>query len=127
VAAMFNCLHTNNSCLLVQSVSVPTTENSPASSALLECCPWWSSHDPECWQCVKMCGSSKGSSVLGTTKSCTGPYLACLMVQFHEFFGHRSTNQEAHHKCEGTAMMQDLSIRPKFMFLHQTLYYPADI
>lgn len=88
VAVMFNCLHPNNSCLLVQWVSVLTIQNSPASP-LLEGSPRLSSHDPECqhlkicdsskpecWQCVKICGPSKGSSVFGTTKSHTGPYLA---------------------------------------------------
>ena len=78
---MFNCLHTNSSCLLVQWVSVLMIQNSPASP-LLEGSPQLSSHDPEChhlkicdsskpecWQCVKICGPSKGSSVFGTTKS----------------------------------------------------------
>jgi hypothetical protein len=31
---MFDCLHTNNSRLVVQLVSVPTTQNSPASLLL---------------------------------------------------------------------------------------------
>jgi hypothetical protein len=33
----------------------------------------WSSHIPECRQCLKICGPSKQSSFLGISKSCTGP------------------------------------------------------
>jgi hypothetical protein len=50
-----------------------------SETPLLECSAGWSSHVPECWQWLKICGPSKQSSVLGMAKSCTRPNLANMV------------------------------------------------
>jgi hypothetical protein len=72
-------------------------------------------HVPECWQCLKICGPSKRSSVLGIAKSRTGPYLANMEDgPFHyRFFGPIFPDIQRV-MSKGIVMMQDPSIRPKF-------------
>jgi hypothetical protein len=64
VAATFKVifLHTN-------TLSESTTAEKISGNPLLQYSSGWLSHAPECWQCLKICGLSKRSSVLGIAKS----------------------------------------------------------
>jgi hypothetical protein len=78
----------------------------------LECSAGWSSHVPECQQCLKICGPSKWSSVLGIARRCTGPNLA-NMVKFHYRFFDQKLLDSERVMSKGIVMMQRSRHRAK--------------
>jgi hypothetical protein len=86
----------------------------PLLKTFLECCAGWSLHVPECQQCLKICGPSKRSSVLGIAKSLTGPNLVNMVdgpISLSIFWP-KIPGQQVHHEqghCHDAP-----SISPKF-------------
>jgi hypothetical protein len=81
----------------------------------MECSAGWSSHVPECRQCLKICDPSKRSSVLGIAENHTVPNLVNMVdgpISLSIFWP-KTPGQRARYE-QGHIMMQDPSIRPMF-------------